>query len=180
MTAAKRVMRYIKGNNYWISYNINSAVDLEVFSDATWGAVFESKSIGGWLVKAGGSVVSYNSKMQKSTALSTTESELIALSEAAKEIVYMRKLSKDLGIAQVSPTMLRVDNNAAITLAKTEGHHERTKHINIRYHFVRELVADNVIDIEHVGTDDQTADILTKSLPVDKHLYHTTEMLVKY
>jgi hypothetical protein len=169
-------MRYLKGNDVWPTYKRNTAISIEVFSDATWGGVPESKSVGGWLVMAGGAVISYSSRMQKCTALSSTESELIALSEAAKEIVYLRRLFKSFGMEQVGPTMLRVDNNAAITLATTEGHHERTKHINVRYHFVRELVAENIINITHVGTDEQTADILTKALPFDKHMYHTKVM----
>jgi hypothetical protein len=172
MTAAKRALRYLKSNPFWLTYSALAPSPLVMtgLCDANWGGVNEPKSTSGWCFLLAGAAVSHSSKLQKCTALSSMESEYITASDASRECVYMRRLLSDIGIPQQAPTILYCDNQSAIASANNgEGHHARTKHINVRYHYIREQIADGQLAMQYISTDKQVADILTKSLPADKH-----------
>jgi len=111
--------------------------------------------------------VAWKSKRQATTALSTTEAEYMASADATRQAVWLRQLLKDLGQGLEGPLPILNDNNAAILLSKNPVNHDRSKHIDIRHHFLRDKVSDNAIDLSHVPTEDNLADILTKPLGTD-------------
>ena len=107
---------------------------------------------------------SKSSKRQKTVARSSTEAEYVALSMAAQEAIWMRSLLYDMGLGVEGPTTILEDNNGAIDLSKNDKNHNRTKHIDIAYHFTRERVQSGELKVLHCPTSDMTADILTKGL----------------
>jgi hypothetical protein len=111
-----------------------------------------------------GGTVSWASKLQPTVALSSTESEYIAVSAAVQEAIFLRRLLDDLGFPQRSPTVIYEDNQGCLYLSENSGVQQRTKHIDIRYHFIREHVESEEIKLEYIRTDEQLADLLTKPL----------------
>ena len=132
-TAVKRIMRYLKGTpNHGLIYSKNDPKDCVGYSDADWaGDVNDRKSTSGYLFKISGAPVSWRSKKQSCTALSTAEAEYMALSSAAQEVTWIRQLTKDLQNGPTRPTVIHEDNQAAICMAKNPQFHGRTKHIDI-------------------------------------------------
>ena len=98
-------------------------------------------------------------------ALSSTEAEYVSLSLATQEVIWLRRLLKGMGFAQEHPTTIFEDNQGAIELAKNPSHHSRTKHIDIKFHHVRNAVAAKTIQLYYCPTNEMVADILTKGLP---------------
>ena len=98
-------------------------------------------------------------------ALSSTEAEYIALCRAAQETVWLRNLLSDIGFSQADPTVVREDNQGAIALAKNPKDHPRTKHVDVKYHYTRQVIERNIIRVEYIPTADMVADTLTKPLP---------------
>ena len=172
--AAKNVLRYLKGTQTHgirfggrAAYNTlaNSPSQLVGFSDSDWaGQVDDRKSTSGLIFYLNNGAISYASKSQKCVALSTAESEYVALGEAAREAIYLRMLLKDLGQEQTEPTVIYEDNAAAEKLCKNNVLHSRTKHIDIRHHFIREIVQQGKIEIKHLASTEMLADIMTKAL----------------
>ena len=111
-----------------------------------------------------GGPVSWQSKTQKSVALSTAEAEYMALSDASKEAVHLKALLASIGYGQEEPIVIFEDNQAAQKIAENPVLHDRTKHIDIRYHFVRELVENLTIDVVYINTKEMIADLLTKAV----------------
>ena len=107
--------------------------------------------------------VSWLSQRQKSVALSTTEDEFMAASEGAKEIIWLSSLFSEI-TNLVSTPVLKMDNKSAVKLVKNPAFHKRSKHIEVRYYFVREKFEEGRLTVEHVAGDEQVADILTKSV----------------
>ena len=130
----------------------------------------------------GGVAVSWASKMQKTVALSTMEAEYMALCEASKEAVWLDKLIQRVTMLVtqsdnlVGPVNIKVDNSGCIDFAKNPVEHKRTKHIDIRYHFVREAITTDEVTLEHCATDDMVADPMTKELGKTKHDKHVEAM----
>jgi hypothetical protein len=120
--------------------------------------------------------ITWCSKKQTFTALSTKEAEYVALSEAAREAYWLRNLYEALGFAQQTPTMIKGDNNGSISMARNPQFHNRAKHIAVRYHRVRDAIGDGIIKIESCRDPEQTADVLTKALHHFKHRKHVVEM----
>ena len=126
--------------------------------------VRNNKSTTGYMFQIGGTAVTWKSKKQSCVALSTAEAEYIALSSAAQEAVWMQELSTDLRNPQSQPTLILEDNQSAISIAKNPQFHGRTKHFNIKYHFIREQVSICTICLEYCPTEDTLADLLTKGI----------------
>ena len=118
----------------------------------------------------GGVPVSWKSKRQQTVALSTAEAEYMALSDASREVTWLRRILLNFNCEQVSPTVVFDDNQGCIALAKNPVEHERTKHIDIRYHFIREMVESKVIDVQYIRSEDMLADLLTKGVNRDRHV----------
>ena len=166
----KRIFKYIVGTlKMGILYqrDFKSGV-LEAFSDADYaGDVETRRSTSGVVCKYAGGIISWLSKKQASVSMSTTESEFIAASEGAKEVVWLTRLLGNLTEVKETP-ILKMDNASAIKLAKNPEFHKRSKHIEVRHYFVREKWQDGAINIEHVEGENQVADIMTKALVKDR------------
>lgn len=166
--AVKRVFRYLNGNpDYRITYTGNTPTSsyIKGYTDSDYaGDKEEYKSTTGYIFYLANGPISYTSKIQPITVQSTTEAEYIALSKAAKEATYIKALTEELSFYKQDNIPLYSDNSGAIQLAKNPTFHERSKHIGIRYHFIRQKHADNTISIHYISTKDQKADGFTKPL----------------
>ena len=164
--AIKRVLRYVKGTlNLGLRFTYSESFKLVGYSDSDWaGCVDSRKSTSGYVFRVGNSTVSWSSKKQPVTALSSTEAEYIALCAAAQETVWLRNLLADIGIKQSEATTVYGDNQGAICLSKNPKNHPRTKHIDVKYHYTRELVESDIIKVDYVPTSEMVADTLTKGL----------------
>ncbi|KAG6436667.1 hypothetical protein SASPL_101569 [Salvia splendens] len=166
LNAAKRILRYIKGTlNEGILYPSNQEVKLVGYSDSDWGRdLDERKSTTGYCFYIGDGVFTWSSKKQAIVTLSTCEAEYVAASSTVCHCIWLRNLLTFLGFAQQGPTEIHVDNKYAIALAKNPVFHERSKHIDTRYHFIREHVNQNDVELVYCKSQDQAADIFTKPL----------------
>jgi ribosomal protein L12E/L44/L45/RPP1/RPP2 len=170
LVAGKRILRYLKGTtSLGLTYrgegDINGIINVHAYTDADWaGDLEERKSTTGYLVMINKCVVSWMSKKQNTVALSTAEAEYMAISAAVQEIKWVRQLLDELSFTQSEPSLLLSDNQAAIAISENDVHHNRTKHIDIRHHFVREQIKNKVIQLKWVPSDIQLADLLTKGL----------------
>ena len=165
--AVKRIIRYIKGTlNFGLIYKSNNDITkIQAFSDADYaGDLTDRRSTTGYILKLGNSVVVWGSQKQSCVALSTTESEYISASQTIKEIIWLNKLTTELFKGKLETPTLFVDNQSAIKLIKNPEYHKRTKHIDIRYHFVREKFFEKLFNVQYIATQDQEADIFTKTL----------------
>ena len=170
--ALKWMLKYLKGSkDVGIMYRRSvegQEQPLIGYCDSDYASNVDSrKSQTGYIFKMFGGAVTWKSSLQSVVELSTTEAEYIALTEAIKEAVCLRGITSDFGAVQDSLTIL-CDNNGAICLAKHQVFHERTKHIDIRLHFIRDIIEGGEIKVVKVGTLDNAADVLTKALPVAK------------
>ena len=165
----KRVLRYLKGTvDYGLIFSSDrdGKNDLYGYSDADWAGCLDTRrSTSGYVFKVGGSTISWNSKKQITVAKSTTEAEYVALSAAAQEAVWLRRLFSEIGFGCQGTTTLFEDNNGAIDLSKNPKYHNRTKHIDIAYHFTRERVVSKELSVTYCHTNDMLADTMTKGLP---------------
>src|SRR6185312_4391422 len=169
MEAANRVIRYLSTTSEFClifgqySSNINSN-KVEAYCDSDWaGDRSDGKSTTGCVIRFNGDVMNWVSKKQTSVALSSAEAEYIAAAEAAKELLWYRSWISEV-LYEFVTGVIRCDNEAAITLTKNDTIHERSKHIRLRYHFIRDEKEKNHISIKWVSSAQQQADILTKAL----------------
>ena len=169
--AAKRVLKYLKTTmDYSIVFDGKNKGELLGFPDASWASDLDSRrSTTGYVFFFNGSVVSWKSKRQPTVATSSTEAEYMALYSATQEAVWLRRLLSDMGCARGLATTIYEDNQGCIALARNPVFHARTKHIDIKYHFLREKVEEGDIELEYRPTDEMVADGLTKALGRVKH-----------
>ena len=163
--AAERVLAYLIRNQHIGLRYAASSRPLHGLTDSDW-AVKHSTS--GWVFLLSSAAISWGSKRQPSIALSSCEAEIIAASEAAKEAIYLKRFATELGLADESPIKLYGDNKGAIDLAYNPEHHSRTKHIDRRHFYIREMVENNEIVVPYVSTDENLADFFTKPLMAKK------------
>jgi hypothetical protein len=175
--AAKRILRYIKGSvDQALTYTgANQKQPLLIgYSDADYANDKDDRlSVSGYTFLLCGGAVSWASRRQKTLATSTVEAEYMAIAEAAKEAVWWRLLLGELGYDVGQPTRLFNDNQGSIHLAKNADHHARTKHIDVKYHYIRQELIKRTITLHHVSTRDNVADLFTKALVRDKHAAFT-------
>jgi hypothetical protein len=173
MQALDRVFRYLKATKDWtLTYQRGAPEGLTLtgYSDADWANdLGDRKSTSGYVFKLAGGAISWSSKKQPSVALSSTEAEYIAGAHAAKELVWLRRLLDEVGMPCDDPTTLRMDNQSAMAIAKNPQFHDRTKHIEVRYHYLHDKVEAEELDLEYIPTGEQVADVLTKALNQEKH-----------
>jgi hypothetical protein len=171
-TATKRVLRYVKGTlDFGILYNRSKDPRLCGYTDSDWaGSVDDRKSTSGYVFSLGTGAVTWTSKKQHAVALSSTEAEYRGAVKGACEAVWLRRMLSDMQMQQTEPTPLLCDNQGVIKLAKNPVFHEHTKHVEVHCHFIRQLVEDGSIELQYCPTEDQTADILTKSLGPEKYV----------
>lgn len=172
-TALKRVYRYLRGTTEARLTFSGDTTDTPLgYADADWAAdVNDRRSISGYVFILSGGAVSWSSKKQSSVALSSTEAEYMAVSAATKDLIWIRTLLAELDSTAIcGPTPLLVDNQSAISLTSNAMFHDRTKHISIRHHFIREKVDSGEVTVEYIPTGEQVADVLTKGLSREKHV----------
>ena len=174
--AVKRVFRYLSGTKALVLTYGGERHDLVGYTDADGASQEHRHAISGHTFLIDGGAVSWSSRKQELVTLSTAEAEYVAATHAAKEAIWLHRLIGELFPSLLTQTTLYCDNQAAIKLATADNYHARTKHIDIRYHFVRQVVASGGISIVYCPTDDMTADILTKALPSWKVQYHVLNM----
>jgi hypothetical protein len=168
--AVKHILRYVSethdhGLIYRRKEKGGGTTQLIGFSDSDFaGDVDDWKSTTGVLFCSGQSPITWQSNKQKVVALSSCEAEYIAAGSAACQGVWLARLLKELLGSESRAPVLKVDNKSAIDLSKNPVHHDRSKHIEVKYHFIRECVEGGKIIIEQIPTKDQLADIMTKSL----------------
>ena len=164
--AAKRVLRYAAGKVSHLSFpNTDDKVILSGYSDADWAGDLETRrSTTGYIFFINGSPVSWCSMLQRTVAQSAAEAEYMALSAASLEAVYLRRLLNDFRCPQNGPTVIQVDNQAAMAMSVNPVNHKRTKHIEVKYHIVRELIEKELVKCKYVQSEQNVADIFTKPL----------------
>jgi transposase InsO family protein len=177
LKAARHVLRYLKFTRHWrITYGNSKTLDIRGYADANWGGdKNDRKSTTGYVFIINNGAVSWTSHKQSTVALSTMEAEYMSLSDAAREVFARCQLFWGLNIT-ISTPVIYSDNQGAIAIAENPTNYQRAKHIDIRYHFVRQAVQNNKIRIEYIPTGEQLADVLTKSLGPQKH-HHSGQLL---
>ncbi|CAL2246732.1 unnamed protein product [Prunus armeniaca] len=168
--AVKRIIKYVSGTSeFGLWYTYDTCVNLVGYSDADWaGCSDDRKSTSGGVFYVGNNLVAWHSKKQNSVSLSTAEAEYVAAGSCCTQLLWMRQMLEDYGLAQ-SCFLIYCDNMSAIDISKNPVQHSRTKHIDIRHHFIRDLVEDKILSLEFVPSEKQLADILTKALDFQKH-----------
>ncbi|KAF5794275.1 putative RNA-directed DNA polymerase [Helianthus annuus] len=167
LKALKQILRYVKGTlNYGLKYKKGGDGEVTGYSDSSHGKdVMDRRSTTGTVFYFSGNPITWSSQKQRTVTLSSCEAEFIAATTAACQALWLRSLLVDLTGMKPSKVKLYVDNESAIALMKNAVFHGRSKHIDTKFHFIRECVEEGKIQVEHVSGDLQKADILTKSLP---------------
>ena len=181
--AAKHVLRYLKGTQeLGLTFKKSvSPLTLEGFCDSDWGAsTTDRRSITGYnfQLSSTGPLISWKSRKQPTVALSTCEAEYVALANAVQEAKFLNQICKDMKVSiNQGKSLIRIDNQGAMNLAKNPVHHQRTKHIDIKYHFIRQEIQEGRINLEYIPTEQNTADIFTKAANKNKLERFRTNML---
>jgi hypothetical protein len=173
MNAVDRIFAYLKNDpGKGIVYSGKHGLQLKGFVDSDFAGCEDSRrSTTGWVFTLAGGPVSWSSQRQKTVATSTMDAEYIAGAEAAKEAVWIRNFINDLRIpgVHIDTVPLYIDNNSALKLTRNPEFHSRSKHIDVKHHFIREKVDEGVINTQRVETTDNLADVFTKALPRPTH-----------
>ncbi|KAK8946453.1 hypothetical protein KSP39_PZI007004 [Platanthera zijinensis] len=179
-SAVLRILRYLRTSvNRSLFFSATSPLTLRAFSDADWaGDITTRRSTTGFCIFLGDSLISWRSKKQESIARSSTEAEYRAMASTTAEIVWLRRLLRDLGVQTTGPTPLFCDNRSAIQIASNPVFHERTKHIEIDCHFTRQEFLANTISLPFIASEEQVADFLTKSLTTARFRYLISKLSV--
>ncbi|WVY99473.1 hypothetical protein V8G54_015558 [Vigna mungo] len=166
--AVKWILRYLRGTIEKCLYFSKGELKVQGYVDADFGGeVDHRRSTTGYIFTVGTTAVSWMSQVQKIVALSTTEAEYVAVTEASKELIWLQGLLTELGFIQ-EMSVLHSDSQSAIHLAKNSTFHSRTKHIDVRYHFIRSLLEDGVLTLRKILGSKNPADMLTKVVTIDK------------
>lgn len=170
-TAVKRIFRYLRGTtDLKLRYEKTKSGRLTAYSDADWASEIDRRrSCSGYLIKMAGASICWSSKRQSIVALSSTEAEYIALSSAVCEIIWLKQLADEINREIAKKVTVFCDNQSTIKLSESDAFRPRTKHIDIRYHHLREKIEAGVIDIEYIPTGEMAADSLTKAVTAEKH-----------
>lgn len=165
--AVKRILGYLKGTSaFGVSYGDVADKDrLVVYSDSDFaGDENDRCSTTGIVFMLNGGPISWSSVKQQCVSISTTEAEYVAASMAVQNTIWLRSLLKEIGIEQAVPTPLFSDNQSAIRLVRNSEFHQRSKHIDVKYHYIRKMQENKEINIQYVATEHQFTDVLTKAV----------------
>jgi hypothetical protein len=175
----KRILHYLVGTKtYGIMYGgiCRHPNTFHGYADTAWANQDEQKSTSGYVFLAGSSVITWKLKKQTITTQSSMEAECITLSEASHEACWLRLLHFKLGFPQTGPSLIKCNNKGAIMMAKNLQFHQRSKHINIKWHLIKDKIKENQVHVKSCHNHEQTANILTKLIPQVKHSQHIREM----
>ena len=180
--AAKRVLRYLKSTkNLELTFvRDEMGILLRGACDSHWASdVDDRRSTSGFafILQTNGGAVSWSSKKQQTAAISTSEAEYQAMALAVQETLYLRSLLGEMGISCGSPTVIQEDNQSCIKMCENPVMHKRTKHIDVKYHFIRERVEDATIELQYCPTELMSADLLTKALTREKLERHRRRLM---
>ncbi|KAJ9554160.1 hypothetical protein OSB04_018205 [Centaurea solstitialis] len=190
-TAVKRILRYLQGTaDYGLrlihdsgtilhAYTDSAYNSLTGFSDADWaGCPDDRRSTGGYAIYLGSNLVSLSARKQRTVSRSSTESEYKALADTVAELTWLQTLLRELQVPVKSVPTLWCDNLGATYLSANPVFHARTKHVEVDFHFVREMVAQRKLSVQFISTDDQIADVFTKPLPSQRFLLLRSKLQV--
>jgi len=168
--AAKGLLRYLKKTkSKGLVFKKKSSVEVIGYTDASWASnEFERRSRTGYVFMVNETPVSWCSKLQVTVSTSAAEAEYMAICAGAQEAVYVLALLKDLELIEQEKVQMLTDNTSAIQICVNPVVSKRTKHIDIRYYFVRDLVNSGLIEVSHCPTEVNIADVLTKNLDLKK------------
>ena len=172
--SGKRTLRFLSGTRTaGPTYQVTGNNEIIAFCDSDWGNnPDDRRSVSGHVLLLANAAISWKSRVQQTVALSSVEAEYLALSDCVKEVIWARSFMTELGFPPKNPTKIYIDNTGAEALAKNPVNHQRTKHIDIRHHFIRQHVDDKTIQLVHIASEENVADILTKALPYQSFLKH--------
>lgn len=178
LQAAYRVLHYLKGNpGRGILFKKNDALSIEVYTDADYaGSLVDRRSTTGYCTLLGGNLVTWKSKKQNVVARSSAESEFRAMAHGLCELLWLKIILNDLKVKWEEPMKLYCDNKSAINIAHNPVQHERTKHIEIDRHFIKEKLEEGLVCMTYVPSGRQLADVLTKGLS-SSHFYNLISKL---
>ncbi|KAK9058127.1 hypothetical protein SSX86_022967 [Deinandra increscens subsp. villosa] len=175
LNVVKRIFRYLKGQpklRLW--YSKNKDFNLKAFTDSDYGGCnLDKKSTSGGCQFLGDRLVSWQCKKQTCVSTSTAEVEYIAASACCGQVLWIQNQMMDYGI-NFMETPMYVDNTSAINISKNPVKHSKTKHIEIRYHFIRDCVEKKLIKLHHVSTENQLADLFIKAFDEARFFYLIT------
>lgn len=163
------MLRYLKGTqSFGVFYKKGGGEELTVYTDSDYaGDTDDRRSTSGYAFILSEGAVAWASKKQPVVTLSTTEAEFVAAAFCACQCVWMRRILEEFGLGQAKSTTILCDNSSTIKLSKNPVLHGRSKHIDVRFHFLRDLTKEGVIQLVHCRTEDQVADIFTKPLRLE-------------
>ena len=166
MEAAVRIVRYLKGTfDHGVLFKRNDHLEIHGYTDADWaGNPVDRRSTAGYFTFVGGNLVSWRSKKQKVVALSSAEAEFRGIRSGLMEILWLRIVMNELGLLSPKTCQLFCDNKAAISISENPVQHDRTKHVEVDRHFIKENIEAGIIAFPFVRSGDQLADILTKAV----------------
>ena len=166
MNATMRIVRYLKGTvGYGILLKGGGNLEVSGYTDADWASnPIDRKSTAGYFMFMGDNLVTWRSKKQKVVALSSAEAEFRGAKSGITEILWIRRLLTEIGFPPTQKSQLFCDNKAAISIAENPVQHDRTKHVEIDRHFIKEKIEKGIIELPFVRSEDQLADILTKAV----------------
>ena len=168
--AVKMILRYLKGIADYILCYQGSDLHIIGYSDADWDSdLNERKSTSGYAFLLNNGAITWSSKKQPCIALSTMKAEYVACLAVVQEAVWLRRFFKNLKVVKDAsdPVTIHCDSMAALAYAKDSKYHGRTKHIDIRYHYIRDMVAHNKVVLKHISTSLMIADTFTKPIGSD-------------
>eukprot|EP00249_Psilotum_nudum_P021898 c28294_g1_i10 orf=154-735(-) len=173
--ALQKLLKYLKHTqSYSFCYKRlvgNQGIQLFGWTDADWGGDKDTrKSTSGFVFCLAGAAVSWQSKKQSTVALLSTEAEFVAAAVAAKEALWIRRFMKELTFDLKLPMSVKCDNQSCIILTKELKHREKTKHVDFKYYFIRDLIEEHLISLDFTHTSKNWADFLTKPVARQKQL----------
>lgn len=160
-----RILSYLKGAGRGLIFWKNGNIGVQGYTDADWvGCIDDRKSTAGYFTFVGGNLVTWRSKKQNVVALSSAEVEFRGMVKGICELLWIRKMLTELGFEPKGEMKLFYDNKAAIDISHNPVQHDRTKHVEVDRHFIREKIDSKILEIPFVRSGDQIADMLTKAV----------------
>ena len=166
MQAVFHILQYLKslpGKGLLFSKNVH--LQIEVFTDADWaGSTDDRRCTSGYCTFVGGNLVTWRNKKQNVVVRSSVEAEYRAMAQGVCELLWLQKLLKEMRLSEGSKLTLYCDNKASISIAHNPVQHDRTKHVEIDRHFIKEKLVNDVLSLFHISSEKQLADVFTKGL----------------
>ena len=172
MNAVIRILHYLKSSpGKGLMFSKNNHLDVEGYTYADWaGSILDRKSMSGYFTFVGGNLVVWRSKKQKVVARSSAEAEFRGMAKGLCELLWLRRLLMEIGYSPNMEMNLFCDNKVAIDISQNPIQHDRTKHVEIDKHFIKQNLEEKIILFVFVKSEDQLADILTKA--VSSRIFH--------